>query len=86
MTDDAEPSVREAFVSLLREHVEDDVVIRGESSITGDLALDSLAIMEIMADVEDRFGIVIPDDVLPELHTVDDVVRALEARVKKVRA
>ena len=64
--------------SILREHVEDGIDIKAASTMTGDLSLDSLSVMEILAEVEDRFGVRMPDETLPELRTVADVQAALE--------
>ena len=77
--------VRETVLAILRSHAPESVHagvdVRMESTITGDLALDSLAVMEVVAAVEDHFEITIPDEILPEMRTVGDVVAALEARL-----
>lgn len=66
------------LVAILREHVDDEVDITLESTMAGDLSLDSLELMEILATVEDRLGVRVPDAMLPELRTVGDVAAALE--------
>jgi acyl carrier protein len=71
---------RELFAVLAR-HVPDGIEIRTSSTITGDLCLDSLAVMEVIADVEDRFRLKIPDQELPEMRTVSDVLGALFAHL-----
>ena len=45
--------------------------------IQNDLGLDSLGVMELVADIEDRFSVTIPNDVLSDISTVDDVAKAL---------
>lgn len=65
------------LLAILRRHVLPGVDITTDSTIGGDLSLDSLAVMEVVADVEDRFGISIPDDSIAELRTVGDVGDAL---------
>ena len=61
----------------------------GEKPITGgtviakDLAIDSLAIMDMVMELEDRFDISIPMNVVAEIHTVDelaDTILKLAAR------
>ena len=47
-----------------------------------DLGLDSLTVMELVADVEDRFDITLPLNLLPDIHTVDDLAR----RIARLRA
>lgn len=44
------------------------------SSFLDDLDIDSLAMVEVGLAVEDALGIVIPDDDLGSLNTVEDVV------------
>jgi acyl carrier protein len=61
----------------------------GEKSITGgtviakDLSIDSLAIMDMVMELEDRFDVSIPMSVIAEIHTVDqlaDTIRDLRAQ------
>ena len=70
--------VRAELTTILKRHVAPDVAVSQASTIVGDLGLDSLAVMEVIADVEDRFHVTIPEDALPEIRTVGDVAAALE--------
>lgn len=62
---------------LLKRHVDDGRVIKPTDHIQNDLGLDSLGVMELVAEIEDRFNIAIPNDVLADMATVDDMARAL---------
>jgi acyl carrier protein len=62
---------------ILTTHVELDRPIRPNDHIQNDLGLDSLGVMEVVADIEDRFNVTIPTDTLSNLSTVEDVARAL---------
>lgn len=62
---------------ILRKHVDEGRAIRPNDHIQNDLGLDSLGVMELMADIEDRFAVTIPNDVLTDISTVEDVARAL---------
>ena len=62
---------------ILKKHVDADRAIRPNDHIQNDLGLDSLGVMELVADIEDRFSVTIPNDVLTDLSTVEDVVKAL---------
>ena len=62
---------------ILKKHVDDGRAIRPNDHIQNDLGLDSLGVMELMADIEDRFAVTIPNDVLTDISTVEDVARAL---------
>ena len=48
--------------------------ITPEKSFVDDLDIDSLSMVEIAVQVEDRFGVKVPDDVLGNLKTVGDAV------------
>jgi acyl carrier protein len=62
---------------ILQKHVDGDRTIRPNDHIQNDLGLDSLGIMELVADVEDRFSVTIPNEVLSDIATVEDIARAL---------
>ncbi|MDQ4009523.1 MAG: acyl carrier protein [Actinomycetota bacterium] len=48
--------------------------ITPEKSFVDDLDIDSLSMVEIAVQVEDRFGVKVPDDELANLKTVGDAV------------
>ena len=50
----------------------DDVT--AEKSFVDDLDIDSLSMVEIAVQAEDKFGVKIPDDELANLKTVGDAV------------
>jgi len=62
---------------ILKKHVDANRTIRPNDHIQNDLGLDSLGVMELIADVEDRFAVSIPNDVLGDIATVEDVAKAL---------
>ena len=45
-----------------------------DKSFVDDLDIDSLSMVEIAVDAQDKFGVEIPDDQLKDLTTVQDVV------------
>lgn len=63
--------------------VDDSQVIRGATVISKDLSIDSLAVMDMIMELEDRFDVSIPMNVVAEIHTVDelaDTILKLAAR------
>jgi acyl carrier protein len=62
---------------LLRRHVAETVAIRPQDHIQNDLGLDSLGVMELVADVETKFGVSIPSEMFEKIETVSDVARAV---------
>lgn len=61
---------------ILKKHV-DGRAIGPKDHIQNDLGLDSLGVMELVADVEDRFEVSIPNEVLSDISTVEDIAKAL---------
>ncbi len=81
--------VRAEVLAILKPHAqsttaEGAVVEIGESSrLVADLGVDSLGVMEIVAELEDRFKLTIPDEALREVDSIGDVVKAVEVRLEK---
>ena len=48
-----------------------------ETDITGDLEIDSVAVLDLIMEVEDEYGISFPMNLLSEIRTVGDLVRAI---------
>lgn len=73
--DDASP--RAEVVAEIVKHLEpfrpQGVDISGATVITKDLSLDSLAVMDMVMELEDRFDISIPLNTLADIHTVDEL-------------
>lgn len=62
---------------ILSKHVDSGRPILPGDHIQNDLGLDSLGVMEVVADIEDRFDVQIPQAVLSDIATVEDVAKAL---------
>lgn len=52
-------------------------------TFASDLELDSLTVMDLVADIEDEFDIVLPLNLLPELETIAHVADAVEKILEK---
>ena len=48
--------------------------VQPEKSFTDDLDIDSLSMMTIVVNAEEKFGVKIPDDEVKNLNTVNDAV------------
>lgn len=48
-----------------------------------DLELDSLTVMDLVAEIEDEFDIVLPLNMLPDLETIEQVADAVEKIVSE---
>ena len=75
-------NVRTEVIEILRPHAQAGAELTATSHIVADLGIDSLGVMEVVADLEDKFKIRIPDEALREVNTVADVAKAIEVRLK----
>jgi len=66
---------------LLQAYLKAETMVKQDSRLVDDLGLDSVQTMEMLMDLEDRLDVSIPLNFLPEVHTVDDLVKALEKAV-----
>jgi len=67
----------------LQPHAKSGRALTEATDLNRDLNLDSLAVMELMFELEDRFNISVPMNLLPEVSTIGDLaqlVRRIEAR------
>jgi acyl carrier protein len=76
-------TVRSELLQILGQHVQAGTPVAEGSHIVADLGIDSLGVMEIVADIEDKFGLNIPDEALREVNTVGDVAIAIDARLER---
>src|SRR4051794_18345099 len=63
----------EIVTQLAPFRTDDAQVIRGETVISKDLAIDSLAVMDMVMELEDRFGVSIPMTPGAQTQTVDEL-------------
>jgi acyl carrier protein len=77
---------REEVFERVRDHLSaelavDASAIREETRFKEDLNADSLHLVELMVELEDSYGIRIPDDEAARIETVGQVVDFVHARV-----
>lgn len=69
----------EEFKNIIKTRVKDGEKITMESNLK-DLGLDSLDLLEIVTDAEEKFGIRFEDDDLVSFKTVGDVINCAEGK------
>ena len=60
----------------------EDVKLRENTDIAGDLNIDSVSVMDFVMEVEDEFDIDIPLNVLGETRTLNDLLAVVKGRIK----
>lgn len=75
-------SVRQAafeeVAKVLEPFRREDTPIARDTDITADLDLDSLAVMNLLMQIEEKFDISIPLNLIPEIRTVGDLTKVIE--------
>ena len=74
--------VFEKVKALINTHlkVENDKITPA-SRLVEDLGADSANVMVLIMELEDNFGIMVDDDAIMTLKTVEDVVKYIESKV-----
>ncbi len=57
--------------------------VTGETVIVDDLALDSLAVMNFVMEIEDKLDVSVPLDRLADIRTIDDLANCLAELVQR---
>jgi acyl carrier protein len=76
-------TVRAELIKMFEGHANAEVAVTEGSHLVADLSIDSLGVMEVIADIEDRFKLTIPDEALREVDTIADVAHAIETRLER---
>ena len=63
----------EQIIAILGPLAKDGSEITADTDFTVDLSLDSLKVMEVLVEIEDRFDISVPINILPDIRTVRDL-------------
>lgn len=59
------------------------ITLGEDTSFAGDLEMDSLTVMDLVASMEDEWDIVMPLNMLPDLETIGQVADAVTRLVAK---
>jgi acyl carrier protein len=76
-------SVYARIIELIEPLNPKKVALTENTSFAGDLEMDSLTVMDLVASMEDEWDIVMPLNMLPDLETVGQVADAVTKLVTK---
>ena len=74
--------IKKNLFELFSKFKHGDVAVSETSHITADLGIDSLSVMEIVAELEDVYDLTFADEDLPTVRTVGDVQKLIEHHLK----
>ncbi|MFC4350793.1 acyl carrier protein [Fodinicurvata halophila] len=75
---DNSDSVFQDICGILEQYNRNKIKIAETTDLNSDLNIDSVAAMDIIMEIEDRYEIDIPINLVGELRTVDDLVSAVQ--------
>lgn len=64
--------------AILSPYVKKELTLDEGTELVADIGLDSLQVMQILLEVEDRFDISIPLNIIPDVRTIKDFALQLE--------
>jgi len=73
----------DTLCDLLKPFNMNGIALNPETDISADLNIDSVSVMDFVMEVEDRFDIEIPLNVLSETRTMAELVKVVDERVNK---
>lgn len=75
--------VQEEVVKLLQPFNPKGIEITPDTDLSADLMMDSVAAMNLVMEIEDRFEIDIPISLLPDVNNLQDLVDAVHVQLSK---
>lgn len=68
----------EAICTELNKHNRDGIHLDERTDITGDLNIDSVAVMDLMFALEEEFDVSVPLNTLSEIRTIGDLATTID--------
>jgi acyl carrier protein len=78
-------NIEASVIELLAHRVPADTKVTAETRIVGDLGLDSVAVLDFIQDVEDRFDLSIPLERVAGVQTIRELCVAVQALKRDAR-
>ena len=77
-------NVYEDILNLAAEILETDASeIKGDANFVKDLGMDSMMALEVLASIEKKYRIVIPEECLPKFVSLNETVRIVQEIFEK---
>ncbi len=67
---------------VIEQHTDATAKLNESTELVADLGIDSLGVMEVVAEIEDKFNLTIADAELRDVTSLGDVVEAIEIRLR----
>lgn len=74
---DSDDDVFHTIAATLQPFRKGEGAITAETNLTQDINLDSVGVMDLMMELEEKFDVSIPLNLLPEIQTVGDLASTI---------
>jgi acyl carrier protein len=74
--------IMDAVFEMLQQHNPRNIHLRQETKITSELNIDSVEVMDLVMEIEQRFDIDIPISMLSDVETIGDLAEIVATRVR----
>ncbi|MEO0499449.1 MAG: acyl carrier protein [Pseudomonadota bacterium] len=72
-TTDITTGILPRLIEIIEPFNKKGIALDATTSFANDLELDSLTVMDLVAEIEDEYDIILPVNMLPDLETIGDV-------------
>jgi acyl carrier protein len=76
--------ILDQLFELIHPYSEQPIVLGEQTRIMDDVGLDSMKVMELVMQLEDRFDISIPLNILPDVNTIGEFAKHIEILLKEI--
>jgi acyl carrier protein len=70
--------ILDQLFELIRPLSEQPIVLGEQTRIMDDVGLDSMKVMELVMQIEDRFDVSVPLNILPDVNTIGEFAKHLQ--------
>ena len=70
--------ILDQLIELIGPYSEEPIVLSEQTRIMDDVGLDSMKVMELVMQIEDRFDVSVPLNILPDVNTIGEFAKHLE--------
>jgi acyl carrier protein len=81
MTVDTADLVAE-LCQMLQQYNKENLTLSGKTKFSQDLNIDSVEVMDLVMEIEDKFNIDIPINLLSDIECVEDLANVVKERMK----
>ena len=70
--------ILDQLFELISPYSEQPIVLSEQTRIMDDVGLESMKVMELVMQIEDRFDVSVPLNILPDVNTIGEFAKHLE--------